>query len=203
MALEITVGPPVITINRGNTFLVSELDGSITNKSDDGFYSRDTRYISYYQLFIDGKPWILLNSGATAYYDSRIYLVNPRVVTEDGEISHGTLGLVLNRRISEELHEDIDIRNYSTKSLRFNLEVLIRSDFADIFEVRAKEFTRRGHIETEWKSEDQQLITSYSNREFRRALLISIEQSSSKAVFGNGRINFEVNMAPGAGWRLL
>jgi hypothetical protein len=27
MALEVTVGPPVLTINNGQTFLVSELDG--------------------------------------------------------------------------------------------------------------------------------------------------------------------------------
>ena len=27
MALEVTVGPPVLTINNGYTFLVSELDG--------------------------------------------------------------------------------------------------------------------------------------------------------------------------------
>ena len=201
MALEVTVGPPLITINQGNTFLVSELDGSITNGSDQGFYSRDTRYISHYQLFIDGQPWTLLNSGAIAYHDARIYFVNPRVVTEDGEISGGTIGLVLNRRISVEgLHEDFDIRNYSTKNLRFNLEVLFRSDFADIFEVRAKQFTRRGHIETEWRRDDQQLITSYSNREFHRAILIYLEQSGSKAMFGNGRINFEVDLAPGDGW---
>ena len=34
MALEVTVGPPVLTINNGHTFLVSELDGSITHASD-------------------------------------------------------------------------------------------------------------------------------------------------------------------------
>ena len=43
MALEVTVGPPVLTINNGHTFLVSELDGSITPTSDQGLYSADTR----------------------------------------------------------------------------------------------------------------------------------------------------------------
>lgn len=36
MALEVTVGPPVLTIHNGYTFLVSELDGSITHPSDQG-----------------------------------------------------------------------------------------------------------------------------------------------------------------------
>ncbi len=36
MAMEVTVGPPVLTINNGDTFLVSELDGSITPNSGQG-----------------------------------------------------------------------------------------------------------------------------------------------------------------------
>ncbi|HKA00679.1 MAG TPA: glycogen debranching N-terminal domain-containing protein, partial [Candidatus Solibacter sp.] len=146
MALQVTVGPPIITINSGNTFLVSEFDGSITTASDQGLYSRDTRYISLYQLSIDGNPWTLLNSGTTAYYASRTYLVNPKVVTELGEIPAGTLGLVLSRVIAHGLHEDIDIQNYSSKHVHFSLETLIRNDFADIFEVRAKQLIRRGNI---------------------------------------------------------
>ncbi|WAK03342.1 amylo-alpha-1,6-glucosidase [Methylobacter sp. YRD-M1] len=200
MALDVTVGPPVTTINYGNTFLVSEFDGSITNASDQGFYSRDTRYISRYQLYIDGLPWTLLNSAAVTYYASRTYLVNPGVITEHGEIAPAILGLALSRAVAGGLHEDIDIRNYSCQTLHFNLEILIRSDFADIFEVRAKEFTRRGHIETEWESDSQQLITCYSHGDFRRSFIVRMEHCTSKAVYGNGRLNFEVALPPGGDW---
>jgi len=127
MALEVTVGPPVLTINNGHTFLVSELDGTITPASDQGLYSADTRYLSGYQLFINGKSWTLLNSGAMAYYASQTHLVNPMVVTEEGVIAPGTLGLLLSRTLGEALHEDLDIRNYSGKHLHFILEVLMRS----------------------------------------------------------------------------
>ncbi|MCC2643137.1 MAG: hypothetical protein K0S45_3550 [Nitrospira sp.] len=200
MSLKVTVGPPVITINHGSTFLVSEFDGSITDASDQGLYARDTRYVSCYQLYIDGKRWTVLNSGAVAYYASRIYLVNPTVLTEHGEIAAGTLGLVLGRTIGDALHEDIDIRNYSSKRVRFNLEILIRNDFADIFEVKSKELTRRGHIETEWAGDRQQLISRYVHQDFRRALVISLEGCDTKALYGNGRINFALDLAPGAAW---
>jgi hypothetical protein len=130
MALEVTVGPPVLTINNGYTFLVSELDGSITHDSDQGLYSRDTRYLSGYQLYINGKRWTLLNSGAIAFYASQTHLVNPTVVTEKGVIAPGTVGLLLSRTLGEALHEDLDIRNYSSKHLHFILEVLIRRTHA-------------------------------------------------------------------------
>src|SRR5262249_53045951 len=170
MALEVTVGPPVLTINNGHTFLVSELDGSITPASDQGLYSRDTRYFSGYQLYINGKSWTLLNSGTIAFYASQTYLVNPMVATEDGIIAPGTVGLLLGRTLGDALHEDLDIRNYSGKHLHFILEVLIRSDFADIFEVKAKQLTRRGQIESDWKGVRQELTTRYSNRDFVRSL---------------------------------
>jgi glycogen debranching enzyme len=202
MAVKVTVGPPVITINHAGTFLLSELDGSITNASDQGLYSRDTRYISRYQLYIEGEPWVLLNSGAVAYFASRTYLVNPKVMAEHGPIAAGILGLVLGRTVGEALHEDIDIRNYGATRLRFNLELLIRNDFADIFEVRAKALTRRGHIETEWAAETQQLISRYTHADFRRALILSLEGGDSKALYGNGRINLTVDLEPGAAWHM-
>ena len=56
MALEVTVGPPVLTINNGYTFLVSDLDGSIAHASDQGLsFARYWRYLSVYHLFMNGK----------------------------------------------------------------------------------------------------------------------------------------------------
>src|SRR5262245_25032028 len=200
MALEVTVGPPVLTINNGHTFLVSELDGSITHASDQGLYSRDTRYLSGHQLYINGQTWVLLNSGAIAFYASQTHLVNPRVVTEEGVLAPGTIGLLLSRTVSEGLHEDLDIRNYSSKQVHFILEVLMRSDFADIFEVKAKELTRRGHIESDWKSDRQELATRYTDRDFRRCLVVRLDCSTSKAVYANGRISFEIDLPAGGAW---
>ena len=48
------------------------------------------------------------------------------------------------------MHEDIDISNHSGKPVRFNLEIALRADFADIFEVKSKRIVRRGRITTVW-----------------------------------------------------
>jgi len=200
MPLEVQVGPPLVTINHGNTFLVAELDGSITDATDQGLFSNDTRYMSRYQLYIDGYRWTLLNSGAMSYFASRAYLTNPVVETRGGSINGGVLGLSVGRSACEGIHEDIDIRNYGQERASFNLELLIRSDFADIFEVKEKKFVRKGHIETEWSQERQELMNCYSHEDFHRSLLLRVERCPSKAGYGNGRINFAVALKPGESW---
>ena len=201
MAIEVTVGPPLITINRGNTFVVSELDGCITAYSDQGIYSRDTRFVSNYELYADGVRWTLQNSGAIAYYASRVYLTNPKIVTEYGEIEPGTLSLVFSRAVDEGIHEDFLIRNYSMKRARFMLEISLRTDFADIFEVKSKQVIRKGNVTTEWHAGRAELISRYEHDGFRRSLVTRLLESGSCPVYSNGRISFLVDIAPREVWQ--
>jgi glycogen debranching enzyme len=201
MAIEVTVGPPLITINRGDTFVLSEPDGCITPYTDQGIYSRDTRYVSNYKIFADGQHWILQNSGALAYYASRVYLTNPRIVTEYNEIEPATLSLILDRAVSDGIHEDFEIHNYSLRRVRFSLELSLRSDFADIFEVKAKRVVRKGNVTTEWNPETSELISSYEHNEFKRWVVTRLMRSGSAANYSNGRITFPVDLEPRGFWR--
>jgi glycogen debranching enzyme len=200
MAIEVTVGPPLVAINRGDTFVLAEPDGSIRPGTDQGIYSRDTRYVSSYEIFTDGKHWVLQNSGAVAYYASRAYLTNPRIVTENGEIDEGTLSLVLDRAVSDGIHEDFDIHNYGTRPVRFSLELSLRTDFADIFEVKSKRLVRKGNVTTEWHSETAELINSYQHNEFKRSVITHMARNGSPANYSNGRISFLVDLQSGGSW---
>src|SRR6266481_6078505 len=82
----------------------------------------------------------------------------------------------------------------------FQLEIALRSDFADVFEVKAGRIVRRGRITTEWSASRQHLRTTYRNGDFMRAVTISPAQSSTKAVYANGRLSFEVALKPGEPW---
>src|SRR5258708_18169293 len=101
MAIEVVVGPPLVTINREDTFLVSEMNGCITAATDQGMYWRDTRYVSSYEIFANGERWVLQNSGALAYYASRTYLTNSKIVTEYNEIEAVTGSPILYRAASD------------------------------------------------------------------------------------------------------
>ncbi|MFO1023816.1 MAG: glycogen debranching N-terminal domain-containing protein [Acetobacteraceae bacterium] len=200
MSFKVQVGPPQISIHQAQTVLITEPDGQINWPSDNGLYFLDTRVISFWTLFANGEPWDLLNGGATSYYGSRIFQTNRAFLTEDGPIAPRTLGLTLSRHIAGGLHEDIDISNHSGKAVRFNLEIALRGDFADIFEVKSKRIVRRGRITTVWNDSRQQWRLSYRNRDFSREVLVTAKPTGSRTVYANGRLTLEVSLNPDETW---
>ncbi|MBN9395998.1 MAG: amylo-alpha-1,6-glucosidase [Candidatus Melainabacteria bacterium] len=200
MPLEISVGPPIITINQGNTFLVSELNGEINADTELGVYSNDTRFISHYALSINGKKWHRLSSGAPIYYQALYYLSNPLVDTVAGEIKEGHLVLKIKREAGTAINEDLEICNYSTKPVQFIFELQLESDFADIFEVRSHKVVRRGSIVTAYDAEQRELSTRYKNKDFDREMLYRILDCSSPVQYANGSLTFEIALLPQQVW---
>ena len=200
MAFKVQVGPPQVAIHQGQTVLVSEQDGQIHWPSEKGLYFFDTRVVSSWRIYANGEPWELLNGGAISYYACRIFLTNRSVLTEDGTISPRTLGLTISRSIGGGMHEDLDITNNCMKPVRFQLEIALRCDFADIFEVKSGLIVRRGRITTEWSEPRQHLRTTYRNADFSRTVTTSPTHSPKKAVYANGRLSFEVALQPGEEW---
>ncbi len=200
MPFRVQVGPPQISIHQGQTVLVTEQDGQVRFPSDKGLYFRDTRLVGSWTIYANGEEWDLLNGGSVYYYAARIFLTNRPIVTEDGTIPPHTLALEVSRSISGGMHEDLDLTNHGGKPVRFQLEIAIRCDFADIFEVKSDRIVRRGRIETQWFEDDQRLVNAYLNADFSRSVTILPQKQSSRAVYANGRLSFEVALEPGQSW---
>ena len=150
MPFMVQIGPPQISIHQGQTVLISDPDGQINWPSERGLYFLDTRVVSSWTVYANGEPWELLNGGAITYYAARIFLTNRSFATEAGMIPPRTLGFTISRWIYGGMHEDLDITNNSMKPIKFQLEIAIRCDFADLFEVKSGNIVRRGRITTEW-----------------------------------------------------
>ena len=200
MAFKVQVGPPQIAIHQGQIILLTEPDGQIAWPSDKGLYFFDTRLISAWKVYANGVHWDLLSGGASTYDTARLFLTNNDFSTEDGEIPSRTLGFMLSRALDGGLHEDLDITNHGPKPVRFNLEIAIRCDFADIFEVKSNKIIRRGRITTAWSEPHQRLSTVYRNGDFMRAISVRTRERDSRAAFANGRLSFDISLAPGAAW---
>ena len=170
MNLEIQVGTPHLAIHQGETVWLADPDGQLTPGSERGLLFRDTRLISVWRLYANGARWELVNGGQPTHYAVQVFLTNPAIPTQEGEIPPRTLGLALGRWVDRGIHEDLDITNYGPARVRFNLELVLRSDFADLFEIKSGRIVRRGQILTEWSTERQTLRSEYRNADFLRGL---------------------------------
>ena len=168
MPVQLSVGPSLLIINQGNAFMVTEPSGEMRTEPDCGVYASDTRYLSHLALFANGQPWNRLTSSPITFFAARIYLQNPEFLTEDGPVPEGSIGLAIWRAIEEGIHEDLDITNYGLRPVRFNFEISLRSDFADLFEVRARALVRRGRIVSRWDPGKSRLKTTYDHEDFHR-----------------------------------
>lgn len=199
MPLEIKVGPAQVALQRGYSIFVTDPDGQVVSPSDKGLYFFDTRLISSYAIYANGAEWDLVNSGATSPNTSRTFLTNCVFQSETGLIAARTLSLVISRALEGGLHETYEITNYGRGTIRFNLEIAIRSDFADIFEVRQDRIVRRGRITSTWSEPGQVLTTSYSNAGFARSIR-SAGRTPQPAVYANGRISCGIELGAGQCW---
>jgi glycogen debranching enzyme len=200
MPFRVQVGPAQISVHQGHTVLITEPDAQIRWPSEKGLYFFDTRMISSWTISANGEPWELLNGGALSYYAARIFLTNRAIGAVEGTIPARTLGLTISRSIDGGMHEDMDVVNHGRKSVKFQLEISVRCDFADIFEVKAGHILRRGRITTEWVSATQELRSTYRNGDFSRTVTLIPAHAPTEAVYANGRLSFEVALAPGKAW---
>ncbi len=199
MSFKVQVGPSQVAIHHGRTVLVCEPDGTIAYPGERGLYFNDTRIIGSWSIYADGERWDLLSGGATSYDVSRLYLTNKALQTADGPVEARTIAMVLSRAVQGGMHEDVDITNHGRAHATFNLEIGIRCDFSDVFEVKAGSAIRRGSIATTWLPDAQSLETAYTNQDFHRALKVSAKLVGRMS-YANGRLSFVVSLAPGQTW---
>ena len=57
--MPLSQGMPSVTINHDHQFLVCNVDATMEPTGDVGFFARDTRFVSAYQLTINGRTcWL-------------------------------------------------------------------------------------------------------------------------------------------------
>ena len=202
MSFKVQVGPPRIAIHQAMTVLVCDPDGQIAGDDQHGLFFRDTRVIGAWNASIDGVAWDLLSGGAIGYDLARVFMTNPAV----SDIKRGTLAFVLSREIAGGMHEDLDITNHGGKPVAFVLRIQIQTDFADLFDVKARRTPNRGTVTTTWAPNT--LTADYRNRDFRRGLGISVEAEGPppRVMIGPDHdertitLTFAIALHPGESW---
>jgi glycogen debranching enzyme len=200
VTVPVQVGPATITINRDDRVVVCQPDGSILGSAEDGFFARDTRFLSGYALRVNGATPTLLNAAPIRFFSARYEMTNESMLDRDGPIARHSLAIRLDRTISGGVHEDLDIVNYARRPVHLVIEIQLTSDFADIFDVKGGGVVRRGTIDTAWYSSRQELRTVYVNGSFRRELIVTVPRSDARAQYANGQLLFVADIPPKGVW---
>lgn len=128
-----------VILKENRAFVVSELNGDISFDNDLGLglYRSDTRFLSGYELRVNGRRPILLNRSVDRAYVATFQLINPKLDANGGaHTMPQTLSIRRTRFMHKGLHERIGIQNCGRDATDLELELRFAADFEDIFQVR-------------------------------------------------------------------
>lgn len=134
----------------GESFAVFEVGGDILEAPDEplGFFHRDTRYLSRFELKIAGAtPYYLNSYTSQENAQLRINLSNPDLGFRGKEIELPRNSIQLERNwviAGPALFHKLIVRNYARLQVEIRLDFLLGVDFADVFEVRGFKRDSRG-----------------------------------------------------------
>ncbi len=138
-----------------------------------GLFCCDTRFLSRLELQINGHSPVLLSSTADKGFALSVLCTNPSTDGEgrleggdklepddplnglglDGEaklltppLRADTIGIAREIALNGALFEEIEVSNYSTSSLRFQISLSYNADFVDLFVVRGYRRKHKGKL---------------------------------------------------------
>ncbi|HEY1300425.1 MAG TPA: amylo-alpha-1,6-glucosidase [Stellaceae bacterium] len=194
-------------LKHGLTFAVFDPRGDIGggDGSPDGLYHRDTRYLSRFELQLNGAPLLLLSSNVQE--DNVVLsvdLANPDYLSRSGRIAMRGELIHVNRRKyiwQDSCYERLLVHNFDQVPHAIELAIEFASDFADLFEVRGQKRPRRGRLAVERRSNAAVALHYYGLDRVERTTTLAFEPEPDRLDAGCAR--FARTLQPGEAMRIV
>ncbi|MDF5710504.1 MAG: amylo-alpha-1,6-glucosidase [Nostoc sp. S4] len=140
---------PTLTVKDDDLFFVTDTIGNISGCSLNdgnpsmGLFCCDTRFLNRLELQIEGRSPVLLSSTAQKGFSVSVLCTNPKI---DERLRAETVGIRREMVLNGALFEEIEVSNYSTTTVSFELSISFDADFVDLFEVRGYDREKRGRL---------------------------------------------------------
>lgn len=214
--------PHTIYCSQGRAVLATNLDGLIGEYPKHGLFFCETRLLSRYQYFVNGKPPQRVAVSNVEQHSWLGYYISPapnstwKRDTGSGEMqesSEETIELKVSRTVGLGVHEDIDFTNFTQRTIKFTFEIDLDADFVDQAEIFHRK--QKGKLTRRWRrpsSRRGELIFDYrashdyshqGNRgtaRIHRGLIVSIENADSPASLRDSKLHFDVRLAAHESW---
>jgi glycogen debranching enzyme len=216
----------VIYVSRNRTVLATGLDGCIDGGAERGLFFHQTRLVSRYAYFINGKaplPLALSNVEQHSWLGYYITL-SPNageqgeweILGPGGKLAQQPIELRVTRFIGDGMHEDIALTNFTQEPVEFSFDIELDADFADMAETKLKRRKQSGKLSRQWQcgaDGKRGLVFDYrvqhrfdhqGNRgtaRINRGLIVKIDKCDSEPIWKSRRIRFQIELKPHAEWR--
>ncbi len=157
--------------------MFSDSLGDVSAGSVGGLVHEDTRFVSRWELTLEGRPLSLLKSDAVDYRSAAFFLTNPDLPG----LPANSLAVRRLRLVGSGALEQIAAFNTTYQPIGFELRLGCGADFADLFEVRSAVRDRSASIRAEVNRRARSLRFRYAVPGFLAETTIRVERSG---IFG-------------------
>lgn len=178
----------MLTLHEGIHVVLCDVDGDVTIGHGRGFYYDDTRYLSRYELRLDGRRPQALGTKLARSNEAVFFLGNPKLANVHRE----HLGIVRTRVLEGTFRDRIAITNYGIEPAIFQLALRFGADFAGVSRIEAvvekgASPPERRAIEHEARADGKGLTLSTDRKQVHLETRVSFDRPAkihrTKAVF--------------------
>jgi glycogen debranching enzyme len=161
-----------VSVLSGETFVVSDQAGDVHAASrhpPHGFFARDTRFVSRWQLSIAGRRCDVLSTAQVDHFAGQFFLVPPTATF------HGAprLSIVRQRIVGDAWLEELIVSNHLNEPAEVELALDVEADFADVFDIKEDRIERRQVVA---HAGERELRLRYRNGAFVRQTCIAVSE---------------------------
>jgi glycogen debranching enzyme len=180
-----------LTVVEGSAFLISSGSGDVAPDRSEGFFFRESRFLSRWELLVNGRsPEILAASTPDPYQATLV----SRVAGREGQ-ADATLLVLRHRYVGRGMREDLVVRNLADEPAYCAIEIAFGADFADVHGIRNG---RAGRAVAEDLVEDAgALVFRHRRGSHRRSLRVCL---SVPAVLDGNLARYELIIPPRGEW---
>jgi glycogen debranching enzyme len=208
-------------VSQNRTVLATRRDGFIAAEPDHGFFVRSTRLLSKYEYRLNGKPLFPNGLSNVEQHTWLGYYVAPAPDAVDdygtqgpgGAAAQHTIEVRLSRFVSDGIHEDVDVTNFTQRPASLTLDLILDADFADTAETRGERL-QQGRITREWTALERAHTLRFSyaaehayshqgnvgTARLQRGVTIRFHNAGSAPSHTKGTVRFAFVLEPQATW---
>jgi glycogen debranching enzyme len=125
-------------LHEGTSFLISDQLGNIhaDEEKQSGLFYEDSRFLSHYQLTLDGSLPVFLSSEGISESERRFFLSNGLMSKGKSRLLQDSLVIVRTQSLRQGFHERIEVTHHGDGTAYFNLEISVGADFEHIYFVK-------------------------------------------------------------------